>query len=62
MVGAYFGVKIGSDQTKQALDDADRHAKTATKEAARAQVYARDVSVDRADVVRNAAAEAADAA
>jgi hypothetical protein len=62
MVGAYFGVKIGTDQTKQALDAADRHAKTATKEAAKAQVYALEVPVDRADAVRNAAADAADAA
>ena len=58
MVGAYFGVKIGTDQTKQALDAADRHAKTATREAAKAQVYALDVPADRADEVRSAAAEA----
>lgn len=59
MVGAYFGVKIGTDQTKQALDAADRHAQTATKEAAKAQVYALNVPTERADEVGIAAAQAA---
>jgi hypothetical protein len=58
MVGAYFGVKIGTDGTKQALDAADRHAKTASQEAAKAQVYALAVPTDRADDVRTAAAQA----
>jgi hypothetical protein len=59
MVGANFGVKLGTDQTKQALDSADRHAKTASQEAAKAQVYALAVPTDRAADVRDAAAQAA---
>src|ERR1700760_3855647 len=40
MVGAYFGVKIGTDQAKQALDAAATQAAKKDAEAAKAQVYA----------------------
>jgi mannitol-specific phosphotransferase system IIBC component len=61
IVGAYFGVKIGTDQTKQALNAADQQAKAKDKEAAKAQVYALNVPAENAAVVK-AAADAAAAA
>jgi hypothetical protein len=62
MVGAYFGVKVGSDQTKTALDAAKEASKTKDKEAAKAQVYALHVPADNAGKVETAAAAAAQAA
>lgn len=60
MVGAYFGVKLGTDQTKQALNSADQQAKTKDQQAARAQVYALHVPAENAEAVRNQADEAAE--
>lgn len=72
IVGAYFGVKIGADQAKQALDAGtgqanralDAAAQQATakdKQAAKAQVYALHVPRENAVDVEAAAAKAADA-
>ncbi|HEX4751951.1 MAG TPA: hypothetical protein VH268_03555 [Solirubrobacterales bacterium] len=52
MVGAYFGVKVGSDQTKQAI--AGQQA-----EAAKAQVYAAHVPAAEADKAIGLAEKAA---
>jgi hypothetical protein len=74
MVGAYFGVKVGTDQTKTALDgtknalDQTSKAMDQTKqaldgqraEAAKAQVYAAHVSHERAHDVVGAAEAAAE--
>lgn len=60
IVGAYFGMKIGSDQTKTALDAADAASKTKDKQAAKAQVYALHVPPEKAETVEAAAANAAD--
>jgi hypothetical protein len=52
MVGAYFGVKVGSDQTKSALDGQKA-------EAAKAQAFAAHVPSDKADDIIAQAEEAA---
>jgi hypothetical protein len=52
MVGAYFGVKVGSDQTKAALDGQKA-------EAAKAQAFAAHVPSEKADEVLAQAEEAA---
>jgi hypothetical protein len=52
MVGAYFGVKVGSDQTKAALDGQKA-------EAAKAQAFAAHVPSEKADDVIAQAEEAA---
>jgi hypothetical protein len=52
MVGAYFGVKVGSDQTKAALDGQKA-------EAAKAQAFAAHVPSDKADDIIAQAEEAA---
>jgi hypothetical protein len=73
IVGAYFGVKIGSDQTKQALDagsaqakqalvTANQQAKTKDKEAVKAQVYALHVPAEKANEVQAAAKAAQEGA
>jgi hypothetical protein len=54
IVGAFFGVKIGSDQAKDANAKKDQQA-------AKAQVYALHVPHDIADAVEAAAAKAAEA-
>jgi uncharacterized protein YacL len=51
IVGAYFGVKIGSDQTRNAIE-AQR------EEAAKAQVYAAHTSESDADAIVQRATEA----
>jgi hypothetical protein len=60
IVGAYFGVKIGTEQTKQALDAADTQSKAKDREAAKAQVYALNVSTENAAAIQAQAAAAAD--
>lgn len=62
IVGAYFGVKIGSDQTKTALTAANEASKAKDKQAAKAQVYALHVPHDQAETVETAAARAAEGA
>lgn len=52
MVGAYFGVKVGSDQTKSALDGQKA-------EAAKAQAFAAHVPSDKANEIIAQAEEAA---
>jgi hypothetical protein len=52
MVGAYFGVKVGTDQTKAALDGQKA-------EAAKAQAFAAHVPSDKADAIIAQAEEAA---
>ncbi|HEX4305491.1 MAG TPA: hypothetical protein VHZ54_05605 [Solirubrobacterales bacterium] len=52
MVGAYFGVKVGSDQTKAALDGQKA-------EAAKAQTFAAHLPSEKADDVIKQAEEAA---
>jgi hypothetical protein len=74
MVGAYFGVKVGTDQAKQALDAgtdqakraldaADQRAKEAKQQSAQAQVFAAHLPEAKADdVLRQAGKAAQDAA
>jgi hypothetical protein len=52
MVGAYFGIKVGSDQTKAAIDGQKA-------EAAKAQAFAAHVPSEKADDVIAQAEEAA---
>ena len=43
LVGAYFGMKIGTDQTKAAMEQTDRATKAMREEAAKAQAFASQV-------------------
>jgi hypothetical protein len=43
LVGAYFGMKIGTDQTKAAMEQTDRVTKAMREEAAKAQAFASQV-------------------
>jgi hypothetical protein len=44
LVGAYFGVKVGTDQTKTAMQQTDRAHVAARQEAAKAQAFAAHVA------------------
>jgi len=55
IVGAYFGVKVGSDQTKSAHDNQK-------EDAAKAQVYAAHLSPQGVDAVLDQAQQAAEQA
>jgi uncharacterized protein YacL len=55
IVGAYFGLKIGSDQTKSAHD-------SQKEEAAKAQVYAAHLRPEEAEKILDKAQQAADKA
>lgn len=55
IVGAFFGVKVGSDQTKAAIDNTKA-------EAAKAQVYALHLHPDEAEKIQAKAEEAAEKA
>ena len=61
IVGAYFGVKVGTDQTKTALQTAQQESATKDRNAAKAQVYALHVAPGDAETVEAAAKRAADA-
>jgi hypothetical protein len=55
IVGAYFGVKIGSDQTKKAQDGLK-------EQAAKAQTFAAHIAPDKADEILAKAQELAEKA
>ena len=59
IVGAYFGLKIGTDQTKAALDNAQGESAKKDQHAAKAQVYALHVPAADAQAVENEAQAAA---
>lgn len=48
LVGAYFGMKIGTDQTKAAMEQTDRATKAMREEAAKAQAFASQVETGAA--------------
>ena len=62
IVGAYFGVKIGSDRTKEAIQATRAESAKKDKQAAKAQVYALNVPDAAAEQVEAAATAAAAAA
>jgi hypothetical protein len=49
LVGAYFGVKIGTDQTKTAMEQTDRAHSALREEAAKAQAFAAHVPPSEAN-------------
>jgi hypothetical protein len=59
IVGAYFGVKVGTDQTKTALDNAQTESAKKDQHAAKAQVYALHVPSAEAGAVEDEARAAA---
>jgi uncharacterized membrane protein len=59
IVGAYFGVKVGTDQTKTAIENAQDESAKKDQHAAKAQVYALHVPPAEAPAVENAAQAAA---
>jgi hypothetical protein len=59
IVGAYFGVKVGTDQTKTALDQAQAESAKKDRHAAKAQVYALHVPSAEAAAVEDEARGAA---
>ena len=59
IVGAYFGVKVGTDQTKAALDTAQKESAKKDQHAAKAQVYALHVPPEAAARVEAEAQRAA---
>lgn len=48
LVGAYFGMKIGTDQTKAAMEQTERATKAMREEAAKAQAFASQVETGAA--------------
>jgi uncharacterized protein YacL len=48
LVGAYFGMKIGTDQTKAAMEQTDRATQAMREEAAKAQAFASQVETGAA--------------
>ena len=61
IVGAYFGVKVGTDQTKNALETAQKESAKKDQHAAKAQVYALNVPQGEAANVEAEAQAAAQA-
>jgi uncharacterized membrane protein YeaQ/YmgE (transglycosylase-associated protein family) len=57
IVGAYFGVKIGSDGTKSAIESTEGALKAHKEEAIKAQVYALYTAPEQVDKVREALKE-----
>jgi len=62
IVGAYFGVKVGTDQTKNALDQTQKAMDKQTAEAAKAQVFAAHLPPVEAKNILDLAEEAAKSA
>jgi hypothetical protein len=59
IVGAYFGVKVGTDQTKTAMDQTQKAADGLKAESAAAQVFAAHVPTEKAREVLAEAQQAA---